>query len=165
MSRILSRDSAFGVPDPALASLYKVFVPFLGSTTILVAETISPTYQKIPAVARFGHGSNTYFPDVNDIDGLTITFYETHDFLVTKWLKAWRKMVVNPEDSSYGVPTTYKQEISVHYYNGWSPAPVYLARYIGCWPTDQGTFSLDYSNLEGKLSVEAQFSVDSMSDT
>lgn len=158
---ILDKIHALNAPDPALKSRFYVYVPDITDLYQCVVETIQPTFNKIPAKPRFTAGRNEYFPDNNDIDGLSITFYETFDFKVTAWLSRWRSKIVHP-NSTYGLPKEYKRDILVHVYSYDSEHPLIIMKYIGCWPTDQNPFNLAYEDETGRLQVDAQFSVDGL---
>lgn len=157
---ILDRTYALYAPDPALPFRFYVVVPDTNGLYNCVVEQVQATFRKIPAKPRFSAGSNDYYPDNNDIDGLSITFYETFDYRVSAWLSRWREKVVRA-DGSYGLPTEYKKDITVYAYNYNSESPVLTIVYKDCWPTDQSPFAFSYDNVEGRLMVEAQFSVDS----
>lgn len=158
---ILDRIHALYAPDPALKFRFYVHVPDVDDMYSCVVDTISATFPKVPAKARFGGGSNTYFPDTNDIDGLSITFYEAYDYRVTAWLSRWRAKVVKP-DGTYGLPPEYKRDITVMMFNYSVETPVMTMTYKDCWPTDQNPFALSYEDSEGRLQVEAQFAVDNL---
>lgn len=162
MSSTLSRQLALSIKDPALASLWLLKVPFADFQVEVVAEKVQPTFNKTPANPRFNQGSNSYYPGITDIDGLSISFYEQVDYPVSMWLNTWRKLVFNPEDGVYGMPSVYKQDIVIDYFAANSSSPIKTATYSGCWPTDKAPFNLDYESAEGRIMVEAQFSVDTM---
>lgn len=159
---LLSRNLALSVPDPALASTWILKVPFADFTVQVVAEKVQPTFHKTPATPRFAQGTNTYYPGVTDIDGLSCTFYETHDLQVSQWLYNWRRLVYEPDTGVYGMPAVYKQDVIIDYYEQGNSSPVRSARYIGIWPTDEGPYPLDYESGEGRIQIEAQFSCDDM---
>lgn len=158
---ILDRLHALYAPDPSLKSRFYVYVPDTNDPYHCVVETINATFNKIPAKPRFGGGSNTYFPDNNDIDAITITFYETYKYQVCAWLSRWRALIVKP-DGSYGLPPEYKRDFRVALFNYNNEEPTLTLTYKGCWPTDQNPFALAYEDAEGRLQVEATFSVDNL---
>lgn len=159
---MLLRDLALSAPDPALSSLFIIRLPFGDYTKDILAEKADPTFSKTPANPRFTNGSNAYYPGITDIDGMSISFYETHDLRVSKWLNDWRLMVFDKTDGSYGMPADYKKTINIGYIDPTTGKESHNADYIGMWPTDKGPFNLDYSDDSGHLMVEAQFSVDDM---
>jgi hypothetical protein len=156
------RDFALNLKDPALATNFLVRMPWSADNLKeIVAEKVTPTFFKTPATPRFNQGSNTYFPGITDIDGLTISFYETHDMAVLKWLNKWKLEVYDPITGVYGMPDVFKKTIYVEQYSQGSVSKVLNFEYTGCWPTDTAPFNLDYSDETGVIKVEAQFSVDS----
>ncbi len=161
MVQLLSREIALSVPDPALSTQWVLRVPFVNSTIQVVAEKVTATFSKVPATARFNTGSNTYYPGTNDIDALSITFYETYDYRVSQWLRQWRLLVVH-DDGNYGVPAEYKKKMFVQMYSSQGNIAQTLT-YHGTWPTDKEAISLSYDDETGRITVDAQFSVDSMS--
>ena len=165
MTNPLSRDAAFAVADPALNSIFIVRMPFsFNSLTELIAEQVTPTFHKTPAQARFSQGSNDYYPGTTDVDGISVTFYEAYTYSTSKWLNSWRRMVYDPITSNFGVPKSYKQNIVVEAYSRFSTSPVRTITYTGCWPTDRGPYEYNYTDETGRITVQAQFSVDSVSE-
>lgn len=156
---ILDRFNALNAPDPALKFRFYVYVPDTTDSYHCVVENITATFVKIPSKPRFNGGSNSYYPDTNDIDGLSITFYEAYDYRVSAWLSRWRALVVR-SDGFYGIPSEYKKTIMIHAYNNNSENPTLKLQYSGCWPTDQQPFEFSYEDATGRMTVQAQFSVD-----
>lgn len=156
------RDYAIQAPDPALTSLWLVQIGNGGAVTYLIAEQMTATFPKIPANARFSSGSNNYFPGLKDVDSVSITFYESHDYQVSQWLKTWALQVCD-ENGNYGAPSVYKQTICLNLFSKPSSKPVQVVNYQGCWPTDKNAFELNYSDDTGRLVVQATFAVDSVS--
>jgi hypothetical protein len=162
MAGQLTRDDAFSIADPAIASLWIVRMPFGADLKDIVAESITMTKYKTPSVARFNGGSNSYFPGTSDIDGLAITFYETHDYRVTRYFEKWRLSVFNPESGVYGMPKDYKQSIKTELYSNLSTSPVMEYEYKYCWPTDIQAFEMNYTDETARITVQVQLSVDTV---
>lgn len=160
----LERNFALDAPDPALTTLWKLQIPFGDSVNFLFAESITATFQKIPAEARFSEGSNMYYPGNADVDGISIAFYETHDHLVGSWLVEWQKMVFNNSGGVYGAPINYKKPIIANLYSKHSKKPIKVLTYEGCWPTDRGPYELNYEEETGRIKIQAQFSVDDVKE-
>lgn len=160
---MLERYLAHGLPDPAQNTLWYAWFPFTnGMVYHVLAEQITPTFPKTPSKPRPTDGSMTYYPDTSDIDGLNCTFYESFDLRVCAWLRAWRKLVVDNE-GNYGVPAIYKKEVVVQLYSCDDlRTPIKTMRYHGIFPTDQTPLTLSYDEESGRITVEAQFSADSM---
>lgn len=160
----LERDFALSAPPPALKSLWKVQVNFAQSVSFLVAESMSPTFTKVPAEAHFTGGSNDYYPGNADIDGLSITFYEVHNHLVGNWLTAWQKKIYDPQSHVFGLPAEFKADIIVNLYSRQSRQPTKVLTYKGCWPTDRGPYELSYDDETGRITIVAQFAVDELAE-
>jgi hypothetical protein len=160
---MLERNIVDTIQDPALNTLWVLEIPFTNDADIVVyAERMQATFPKTPFRARYNEGSNSYFPETSDIDGINITFYEASDLRVTTWLDVWRKLI-RSSDGNYGLPVTYKKEILAKLYSQDNMStPVKTLKYIGCAPTDQTPFELQYDDATGRITVEVQFSVDSL---
>ena len=158
---MLNRQYALNAVDPALSTRWYVMVPGATSPTFAVAESVTATFRKIPAKSRYRTGKNSNYADNSEIDGLTIVFFETSDFQVTKWLRTWREMVFHP-DGTYGLPVQYKKDIFVQMLGIENNNVQLSLKYTGAWPTDQSPWTLDYEDATGRVKVEAQFSVDEM---
>lgn len=155
-----SEDYADSILDPALTSQWIIRFPNLTSEQIF-AETLGLSFQKIPAKARHGGASNTYFPDFNDVDAVSITFYENKNYETTKWINQWRLKVVN-KDGTYGLPIDYKVDAEASFYPIDSDEATLRVAIKQMWPTEQA--SIDYSNEDsaGRVKVTVPFSVDSV---
>lgn len=158
---MLDRYLAHSLPDPAQNSLWYCTVPFTNSQVYhVLAERISLTFPKTPFRQRHRDGAFSYFPETKDIDGINVSFYETSDYRVTKWLDVWRKLI-RDNDGNYGAPALFKQEIVAQLFSRDKlTSPVLTLRYIGCAPSDQTPFEMTYEDEAGRVIVEAQFSVD-----
>lgn len=155
---MLDRLSALSVEQPALTACYLVQVPFQSSVDIVIAETMTATFAKVPAEARPFMGGSRYYPGFKDIDGVAITFYETDDFKVSEWLKQWQARIY--KNGVFGLPAAYKRPIIASLYSKSQRTPTRRLTYTNAWPTDRQAFELSYSEETGRLVVQAQFSVD-----
>lgn len=158
---MLSRDLAYGLVDPAIGSLWLVTVPFNdGNTYMIYVERIMVTFPKIPFRPRPTDGSNSYFPERKDIDGINMTLYETFDFRVSKWLDEWRKLMFD-DDGNYGAPDVFKQSITLQLFARDNlESPIKTRKYYGVAPTDVTAFELNFEDETNRIVIEAQFSVD-----
>lgn len=159
---LMLRDRALSAPDPALASLWMVRIPFDSSVTFLAAEDCSPTFPKIPAEARFANGEQRYRPGFKDLDGVSISFYETYDYKVSEWLKLWQRKIYYK--GVYGLPKDYMSDIVVTLYSKHKSSPIRTITYKGAWITDRGPYQLNYSDETGRVIVQAQFAVDDVDE-
>jgi hypothetical protein len=155
-----SEDYADSILDPALTSQWLLQFPNLANNQIF-AESLSVNFTKIPAKARHGGGSNTYFPDFNDIDAISVVFYENQNYETTKWINEWRRKVVK-EDGTYGLPIEYKLDVLASFYPVDSETASLEVKFLQIWPTEQA--SIDYSNEDtsGRVKITVPFSVDSV---
>lgn len=157
---MLYRQYALQAPDPALSTRWYMIVPDVKSATMCVAENATLTFQKIPAKQRYRQGKMMNYADTSSVDGINISFYETNDYQVSRWLQAWRLQVFNPRTGVYGMPSRYKKTIEAHLLGIDSLEPKLSLIFTGCFPTDQNTWEVQYDDATGRLKVEAQFSVD-----
>ena len=159
---MLTRSAAFSMAPPALASRWFVLFENQVGPYSNVVETVEATFINTEAKARYSQGSNNYFAETTDIEGLNIMFYEDEKFSVTKWLKDWRKQVYNPENGVYGYPDDYKKRIYIELFSYEENRPILTLGYKNCWPTTAGTLALSYEDPNGRLQVTQQFSVDTL---
>lgn len=164
MAGYLERELAYGMPEPAQSTLWVVEFPFSTSVYHIYAEQFSPTFPKVPSRPRFTDGSNTYYPEITDIDGISATFYETSDYRVSQWLMKWRQLIVDAK-GNYGAANRYKKKVTARLFarDNLNNASAVLV-YSGVWPTDKSPFSLNYDDETGRLTVEVQFSTDSVEE-
>ena len=153
---------ALAAPDPALSALWLIQVPFNTSVKFLAAESVTATFPKIPAEARFAAGEHVYVPGFKDIDGISITFYETDKHEVSEWLMKWQRLVFYK--GVYGSPPSYKKQVVVSLYSVGRTKPTRILTYKNVWPTDRGPYELTYSEETGRLVVQGQFSVDGVDE-
>ena len=158
----LSRQAALSAPDPALTSLWIVQVPAAGVNVI--AETMTMSFIKVPAEARFAGGKNKYYPGFAEMDGISITFYETHDHKVSAWLQEWQRQIYDPETEIYGIPAKYRKNITANLFSKASNKAAKVVTYYDCWPTDRGPYELNYSDLTGRIVIQAQFAVNKVKE-
>lgn len=160
---MLERYLAHALPDPAQGTLWYLSVPFTqGMVYNVYAERIAATFFKTSFRPRPADGRNSYFPEMTDLDGLSITFYETFDYRVTNWLETWRKLI-RDADGNYGPPAVFKKTMTLRIYARDNlRSPIITINYEGCAPSDKTPFELGYDDETLRITVEAQFSVDNM---
>lgn len=159
----LNRDIGLGLLDPAPSWRWIAEMPSIdGAPNVskFVIESVTATHPKIPSTGRFGGGTNRYYPQMNDIDGTSMTFYETSEYDATRYLYSWQRLVLHP-NGCYGLPKDYKKFMQINLYdNADDSSPKLQVRLNGIWPTDIGSFDLNYTE-SGRRTVTANFSVDS----
>jgi len=158
---MLERTQAHALPEPALATLWYLSVPFTnGMIYHVYAERVSATFPKTSFRPRPADGKNKYFPESTDLDGLSITFYEMYDYRVHKWLSEWRKLIKD-KDGNYSPAALYKKDMTLRLYARTNmSSPIYTVNYIGVAPSDQAPLDLQFDDETQRITVETQFSVD-----
>lgn len=156
---MLSQQAALLIKDPALLSRWWITIEGTNEPYECVAETAELSFFKTPQKGRHFQGTQRFYPDFKDIDGITITFYETFDYQVTKFIETWRSQVVRG-DGIYGIPVEYKRKISALMYLMDKNEPVITFEMEGCWPTDKLPLSLTYEDEVGRAQVGVMFSID-----
>lgn len=133
---------------------------FIGPQQRIIAEQVSFSYANTGQNKRFGGGKSTYYPDMTEISGASLTFYEDVNYSVTRYLFQWKGAIFG-DDGSYGLPGDYKRDITLECFSYTNDSsPVLVGTLKGCWPTDQSPLDLNYTS-EGRVTVQCQFSVDS----
>lgn len=150
-----------GVKDPAIQTRWRVIMPDQKRDTQYIAETVEAVFRGVSSKARYAQAKSQHFPDASEIDTLNITFYETYDFEITKYLYAWRHKIRN-ERGFYGMPHTYEKTIYVHMLHYDSDRPIMKFKYEKCWPIEASPLSLSYEDSTGRVQVPATFRVDDM---
>jgi hypothetical protein len=161
----LNRSEAMRMPDPALQGRWLVVLPDVGDgVSKLFVETIQTTFYKTPAKSRGQQGSNSYYPDLADIDGLTMTVYEDHLHSAARALQKWANLIYDADTGYYGLPVNYKKDVIVfHYGLENTSTPLLTETYKGCWPTDRMRNEQNYSEIDGRLTLNITLSADSKS--
>lgn len=111
---------------------------------------------------RFGGGTKINVPRFTATQPVTLNFYEDEFYNVTKYLWAWRMLMVDGS-RLYNLPTVYKKDIGVWAYDSVNNfAPVLMVNFIECSPSMVGG-GLSYSHANnGFLTVSCEFHVDNM---
>src|SRR6185437_1869713 len=107
---------------------------------------------------RYRSGTYIFFPGKNNIDKVTISFYETQDFFILKAFKLWQSLIVN-DDNIHALPIAYLGSCVLTCYDT-QGAPRMQCNLSGCWPSQLSDWSLTYSG-SNHLPVQVQFSVNS----
>jgi len=130
------------------------------NTPFSVLESVDAPPITIDADQRFGGGTKIYVPRFKNTATFTLNFYEDQDYSVSKYLWAWRGLMIN-EYNLYNVPTMYKKDISIWAFDSVSNyAAVMMIDFIECWPTSLiGGLSYSHS-AAGFLTVNAEFTID-----
>lgn len=161
-SGLTSLQTLLGMPDPLLNFKWIcTSLPFDAPFNLPVnyVEGIDLPFNNI-AVGDKAHSASgyTYYPGTHDISSFSITFYEDVDASSSKYLHSWKTKVKDFDTGLYNLPTEYKRDIVIQLLDQGNN-PVIQATLVGCWPSDTGNFSLNYTD-SGRLTVTQTFSVD-----
>lgn len=156
---MLNFTSAINIKDPALVSRWFLSVPDVEGPYHCIAETVELPFDKNQPKGRHFQGTQRFYPDFRDIDGVTVVFYETHDFQVTRWLNNWRKQIYR-SNGTFGLPSEYKKSMYAYMYSLTSNSPILTYHIRGCWPTDKIPYNLTHEDEEGRIQTACLFSVD-----
>jgi hypothetical protein len=138
--------------------------PVLSSPQIpnAVCESVDIPPFTIDSDQRFGGGTKINVPRFTATQPITINFYEDEYYNVSKYLWAWRMLMVDGS-RLYNLPTVYKKDIGIWAFDSINNyAPVIMANMIECSPAMVGG-GLSYSHANnGFLTVSCEFHVDNM---
>src|SRR6478736_5111464 len=133
-SRLPTLDDVQRLADPAPSWMWTMDIlrgNLIAVSALRVLEVTFP-FTYIDAEARYRGGTTIYFPGKNNIDKVTVSFYETEDFAILQAIKWWQGLIVN-NDSVHALPKDYMGNIvlTLHDNTGQQRASCNLA---GCWP-------------------------------
>jgi len=151
--------NALDAPEPALAHRFFVRIPDMHDPQECIVDAIDMTFHSVQAKGRHMQGAQKFYQDMKDIATVTITFHETYDFRVTKYLQRWRNKVVD-KDGNFGAPIEFKRDIFVDLLGLETNDPQLTFILKDAWPTDKSPFNLSYMDEATPLQVVATFSVD-----
>lgn len=156
---MLTREAIQQIKDPARNGRWFVLFNNASDPYECIAEQAELVFEEIQPKSRYVAGSQKYYPDNATLSAVSMTFYETYDYQVTRYMNRWRSLI-RRDDGFFGLPADYKRVIDAQLYYPNRNSPVLTVRYTGCWPTNQGAFALTYDDEEGRLQVPVTFSVD-----
>lgn len=155
----MNLDVALGLSDPALITRWFVHLPDITDPFQTFVESIELPFPKLAAKPRYGHARNTYYPDMEDIDAITVNMYETDKFDAQQYVQRWYDKVRDRNDN-YGVPRDYKRRLESHLFHRDRNEPVAKVVFTGAWPTDRNPISLNYEDVTGRIIHGFQLQVD-----
>lgn len=119
------------------------------------ADIPSPKFNPVPI---FGGGTNKYYAGNQDIDQVTITFFENYRTEVIEYLDTWINFI-RDENGIYSLPSEYKKRLSFKLLDitGKTASKIVLT---GCWPTGGYQLALDHASND-ILTIPVTLSVDS----
>lgn len=147
-----------GLPDPAenWAWTADILIKDVILVSALRVLEVNFPFSYIESTPRPRAGSFLYFPGHSNIDGTTVSFYETQDFSVLRAFKYWQSLIKD-DDGNYGLPMDYLGEVILRNFD--SQGKVRLETVLaGCWPARLSDWQLTYQG-SNHLTVQVQFSV------
>ena len=156
----ITLDEFLTTPEPAPLWRHQIQFPEINGIAIPPAQVVggSFTFPFVDAEARAHSGSYTYYPQFNNIDAIDVTFLETEDYTITKYLYRWLDLVFSGEDGTYSESARFKRNI-VLIMNNNRGDEAFRVIYNGTFPTRIN--QIDPSENEEYYRVSCNFSVDS----
>jgi hypothetical protein len=154
-----------GLPDPALSWMWTADILFNNIIIVSALQVLEVNFPfaYIESISRPRAGSFLYFPGHSNIDGTSVSFYETENFYILQAFKTWQGNIKD-DKGNYGLPINYLGEIVLRCYDGTgrpgaeTGTPRFETTLIGCWPAKLSDWSLNYQG-SNHLIVQVQFSV------
>ena len=149
--RMLARE------DPHMLYEWLVLMPFNMQPEFV--ESVTIPIPSIDPEAVFRAGRRFYYPKFQDIGDVAATFYETHAFTVTNWIKEWKALIMD-ENGLYGLPSDYARDIVLYAVDptGTRRAELRIKR---CFPTTGDVYPYSSGNSE-RLIPSHTFSADAL---
>jgi len=110
--------------------------------------------------------SKLYYPSYNNVNAISISFYEDNEGTTLSKLLAWQDLMYNSNTGAYSLPAVYKATVNLHLHNGKlnvgesDPTAIISARIKGVWPSQIEPLAL--SGESERIVLKATFSVDSV---
>lgn len=155
----LARATAASIEPPATQGRWFTFIEEVRSQTEVLVEQMTIPFQKTQPIQRFTAGSFRYYPNMFDVDGIQVVFFETWDFRVTRWLYDWKRRVYDQDTGTFGMPKDYRREFLTEFYPTDSEDPVMRKLYLGTFPVEQQPFEMTYAEIDGRITVSSLFCV------
>lgn len=134
-------------------------IPDVDYETLVIESITLPNGEIIGPNPSFGGGRTTYFPDFPEVSTISVSFYETELGTANLSLTKWREAVLS-QQGWYGLPSDYKCMLLTNLFGYASNTQAVMGyKCLGVWPTDGGTFDLDYTN-DDRLIIQATLSCD-----
>jgi hypothetical protein len=130
-----------------------------GQTLSFLIESISIPFPGINFEAAPFNSSERQFPNLRTIGQIQMVLAENTSFVVIQFLEAWRLLIID-DNGNYGLPSAYKQPISLQPLDETGAANVTLT-WEGCNPTVVDSYTFDGSSSH-HVSCSVTFTVDQM---
>lgn len=122
-------------------------------------ESVDLNWENIQvASAYYEAGSNSYFPGINDVSAINMTFYEDQLASAMQWIMEWKAAVKDMNTGFYNMPSTYKKDVNISLLDN-KNREIMVVKLIGLWPEATSSWSLNYTDA-GRLVVSQSFSID-----
>jgi hypothetical protein len=122
-------------------------------------EKVSIPWPRFESIPIYGSGTNNYYHSVQDVDPITVTFYEDAELTITKMLLQWRELIQT--DGYYGLPVDYKKNLGFYLLGTTDDTALMDIQAQGAWPSSIENFDLAYDASE-RLPISVTFTIDSL---
>lgn len=153
-----SLQTLLSLPDPQLSFKWRCkYLPF--SFPVHYVESVDLPFNNVE-VGDTTHVGASYiqYPGPHKISTTSLVFYEDRYCSSLKFLTGWKQKIKNFNTGIYNLPGEYKQTIVVELMDN-ANNPVVTVTLLGCWPTDTGNLSLNYTDA-GRVTISQVFSID-----
>jgi hypothetical protein len=186
---LLGRDEIRGIlKDPAYTWRWALVLPAVKGTVSQVynagnggASMVSGGQQTVPDTpyglaasveipaddlgteSRFGGATSLFYPRQCSTNDIQVSFYETKDYLMTRYLLAWKKEMVDADGkglNNFGNPADYKKSITFLAFDITSNSKSVMQFVITDSYPVSAVGGLSYGVDNGNLTVSCEFSVD-----
>jgi hypothetical protein len=112
---------------------------------------------------RFGGATSLFYPRQCSTNDIQVSFYETKDYAMTRYLLAWKKEMVDADGlglNNFGNPADYKKQIQFYAFDITSNSKSVMQFVITDSYPVSAVGGLSYGVDNGNLTVSCEFSVD-----
>lgn len=134
-------------------------IPGVDFDALLIESITLPNGEVLSPSPSFGGGRTTFYPDFPEVSSISVNFYETETGAANLALGNWQEAVKSRE-GWFGLPAKYKCRLLTNLF-GYSSNRQAVMAYSGegIWPSDGGTFDLNYTEDE-RLIISVTLSCD-----
>lgn len=108
----------------------------------------------------FANSGFTAIASSHTLGGVSLTLYEDQNGTSLKWIQTWKKTIKDFRSGNFNGTSAYKRDLKFQLLNNYG-LPVVTARYSGCFPTETGNLSLNYTD-SGRITLTQQFWADNV---
>ena len=152
-----------GDREPLLSMYWHCLeLPFGGETSYV--ETVNIPFPSLGVRPVFVGGAYTQFPSFQEIAAFDITFHEDVAVRSRRWLNNWFNLIRNQQTGAYGLPATYRRNMSFALMagvgnSGTEQRTVMTITLRNCWPTQSGAWDLTNTDPT-PLKLQQNFATD-----